>query len=40
MANVSETEASILDLHLFISDGFVRSKIYDKRDDFGFDIVN
>ena len=27
-----------LDLHLSISDGFVKTKIYDKRDD--FDIVN
>ena len=39
-ANVSDTEASFLDLHLSISDGFVKTKIYDKRDDFGFDIVN
>ena len=39
-ANVSDTEASFFDLHLSISDGFVRSKIYDKRDDFDFDIVN
>ena len=39
-ANVSDTEASILDLHLSISDGFVKTKIYDKRDDFDFDIVN
>ena len=23
-----------------ISDGFVSSKVYDKRDDFNFDIVN
>ena len=30
----------ILDLHLSISNGFVSSKIYDKRDDFDFDIVN
>ena len=37
-ANVSDTEASFLDLHLSISDGFVQSKSYDKRDD--FDIVN
>ena len=29
--NVSDTEASFLDLHLSISDGFVKSKIYDKR---------
>ena len=35
---MSDTEASFLDLHLSISDGFVQTKIYDKRDD--FDIVN
>ena len=29
-----------MDLHLSISNGFVSSKIYDKRDDFNFDIVN
>ena len=29
-----------MDLHLSISDGFVKTKIYDKRDDFEFDIVN
>ena len=39
-ANVSDTEASSLDLHLSISDGFVKTKIYDKRDDFDFDILN
>ena len=38
--NVSDAEASFLDLHLSISDGFVKTKIYDKRDDFDFDIVN
>ena len=38
--NVSDTEASFLDLHLSISDGFVKTKIYDKREDFDFDIVN
>ena len=37
---MSEAEASFLYLHLFISDGFVKTKIYDKRDDFDFDIVN
>ena len=37
---MSDTEASFLDLHLSISDGFVQTKIYDKRDDFDFDIVN
>ena len=29
-----------MDLHLSSSNGFVSSKIYDKRDDFDFDIVN
>ena len=28
-----------MDLHLSISNGFVSSKINDKRDDIGFDIV-
>ena len=39
-ANTSDTEAPFLDLHSSISNGFVSSKIYDKRDDFDFDIVN
>ena len=39
-ANVSDTETSFLDLHLSILDSFVKTKIYDKRDDFDFDIVN
>ena len=39
-ANTSDTEASFLDLHLSISNGFVSSKIYDKRDELDFDIVN
>ena len=38
-ANTSDTEAP-LDLHLSILDGFVSSKIYDKRDYFDFDIIN
>ena len=29
-ANMSDAEASFLDLHLSISDGFVKTKIYDK----------
>ena len=29
-----------MDLHLSISNDFVSSKMYDKRDDFDFDIVN
>ena len=33
-------EAPFLDVRLSISNGFVSSKIYDKRDDFDFDIVN
>ena len=39
-ANTSDTEAPFLDLHLSISNGFVSSKLYDKRDDFDFDKVN
>ena len=39
-ANVSDTEASFFYLHSSISDGFVQIKIYIKRDDFDFDIVN
>ena len=39
-ANTSDTEAPFLDLHLSISIGFVSSKIYDKRDDFDFDIFH
>ena len=38
--NTSDSEAPFLDLHLSISNGFVSSKLYDKRDDFDFDIVN
>ena len=39
-ANSSDTEASFLDLNLCISNGTVSTKIYDKWDDFDFDIVN
>ena len=39
-ANCSDNEAPILDLNLCISNGTVSTKIYDKRDDFDFDIVN
>ena len=39
-ANISDTEDPFLDLHLSVANGFVFSKIYDKRDDFDFDIVN
>ena len=33
-SNTSDTEAPFLDLHLSISNGFVSSKNYDKRNDF------
>ena len=39
-ANSSDTEAPFLDLNLSITNGIVSSKIYDKRDDFNFEIVN
>ena len=39
-ANSSDIEASFLDLNLSITNGIVSSKIYDKRDDFNFEIVN
>ena len=39
-ANNTDTEAPFLYLHLSIANGFVYSKIYDKRDDFDSDIVN
>ena len=39
-ATSSDTEAPFLDLNLSISNVTVSTKIYDKRDDFDFDIVN
>ena len=39
-ANSSVTEAPFLDLNLSIKNGIVSSKIYDKGDDFYFEIVN
>ena len=39
-ANASDTEAAFLDLNLSIHNDIVSTKIYDKRDDFNFDIVN
>ena len=38
-ANVSDIEASFYDLHLSISDGFVKTKLYDKRDDFDLKLL-
>ena len=39
-ANTSDTEVPFLDLHLSFSNGFVSSKMNDKREDFAFVIVN
>ena len=39
-ANTSDTEAAFLDIHLSISNDIVSTKIYDKRDEFDFEIVN
>ena len=39
-ANSSDTEAPFLDLNLSITNGIVSSKIYDKQNDFNFEIVN
>ena len=39
-AYTSDTEVPCLDLHLSVANGFVSSKIYDKRDDLDCDIVN
>ena len=39
-ANTSISKATFLDLHLSISYDIVSTKIYDKPDDFDFEIVN
>ena len=39
-ANTSDTEGAFLDSHLSISNDIVSTKIYDKRDNFDFEIVN
>ena len=39
-ANTSDTKAAFLDLHLSIFNDIVYTKIYYKRDDFDFEIVN
>ena len=38
--NTSDTEATFLGLHLSISNDIFSTKIYDKSDDFDFEIVN
>ena len=39
-ANTFDTEVPFLDLDLSITNSIVLSKIYDKQDDFNFEIVN
>ena len=39
-ANTSDTEAAFLDLHLSISNDIVSTKIYDKPNNFEFEIVD
>ena len=36
----SDTEVAFLNLQLSISNDIISTKIYDKRDDFYFEIVN
>ena len=38
-ANTADTKSTFLDLHLSISNAIVFTNIYDKRDDFDFEIV-
>ena len=38
--NSSDTEAPFFDLNLSIINGIVPSKMYDKQDDFNFEMVN
>ena len=38
-ANTSDTKVAFLGLHLSISNDIVSTKVYDKRDDFDFEIV-
>ena len=39
-SNTTDTEPAFLDLHLSISNDIVSTKIYNKRDNFDFEIVN
>ena len=39
-ANTPDTKAAFLDLHLSISSDIISNRIYDKRDDFDYEIVN
>jgi hypothetical protein len=37
---LSNTDAAYLDLHLTINNNMIKTSLYDKRDDFNFEIVN
>ena len=39
-ANTSDKETSFLDLNIKVIGSYVHTNVYDKRDDFGFPIVN
>ena len=39
-ANTSDTEISVLDLNIKVIGSNIHTSVYDKRDDFGFPIVN
>ena len=39
-ANTSDTEAAFLEMNLSTSNDIVSTKIFDKRDNFDFEIVN
>ena len=39
-ANNTDSEADYLDINIMITNGTAYTKIYDKRDDYNFDIVN
>ena len=39
-ANTSDSDASFFNLRLSISNNIVSAKMYDKRDDFDFEIIN
>ena len=39
-ANTSDTDAAFLDFHLSISNDIISTEIYDKHDEFDFEIVN
>ena len=40
MANVSDFEVLFSGLHLSLLDVFIKTKTFDKRNDYDFDIVN